>query len=496
MAIIIFGLTSSYSCRRAAYAQLTVKRHRNQNKMQSSVAMCSACTIQDLVLHKKYIFVTGLIIAKGEKKVFNGRANGQMKAVITITIRDTKDHFINCTIWGSENYVDNCVNAYKIGDIIVINRPTVQQASSVNQYAPKTTSPFNLQFSEDKGMIYREDPHNFPYLMELRHRAIKSTSLALNLVDLVALPDTQRTYVDLIVIVQTIEPTQSIRTKNGLKSKRRALMMDTTKHSMPLVIWSPEYQQMADKWIPMQTILHLVDVIFEYSEYDRSHILTLNSRSILMVNPIRSVRSNSLLAHIYGLAPAEFDQLKGVPAKVNAIDAVDLDTVTEVMTIGKMLRLIREGAGTDFPVKFYGVITKFDIDSGAGRDPIIKCCVHCDRYLVKNQKCDNVYCIPKLGNGRDYVEKYSVTLNVSDHSGTLVNCRISDEYASNLFGCSAREFKQLPDSRIDDIKNAYYLERVVIKMIVKPKNRNDYAVSVLYIGSESPYTMATQMKIY
>lgn len=460
------------------------------------VANCSACAIQDLASNKTHIFVTGLIIAKGEKKVFNARASGSMKAVITITIRDTKDHFINCTIWGSENYVNNCVHAYKIGDIIVINKPTVQQSSSVNQYVPRTTSPFNLQFSEQKGMIYREDPQNFPYLTELRNQAIKSTSLALNLTDLMSLPQTQRTYVDLLVMVQTVDTTQSIRTKNGLKSKRRALIMDTTKNSMPLIIWSPEYQQMADKWISMQTILHLVDVFFEYSEYDRSHILTLNSRSILIENPIRSSRSNSLLAHIHGLPAAEIDELKGVQPKVNAIDAVDLNAITEVMTAGKILRRIDDGTGTDFTVKFYGVITKFDIDSSFGRDPIIKCCIHCDRYLGKNQKCDNVYCIPKLGNGRDYIEKYSVTLNVTDHSGTLVNCRISDEYATVLFGCSASEFKQLPESRIDDIKNEYHLERVVIKMIVKPKSRTDYAVNVLNIGSESPRTMAMQMKIY
>lgn len=464
--------------------------------MQKAGANCSACAIQDLALNKKYIFVTGLIIAKGEKKVFNARSNGVMKAVITITIRDTKDHFINCTIWGSENYVNNCVNAYKIGDIIVINKPTVQQSNSMNQYVPKTKSPFNLQFSEDKGIIYREDPQNFPYLIELRNQAIKSTGLALNLIDLISLPQSQRTYVDLMVIVQTVDTTQSIRTKNGLKSKRRTLIMDTTKHSMPLIIWSPEYQQMADKWISMQTILHLVDVLFEYSEYDRSHILTLNSRSILIENPIQSSRSNSLLAYIHGLPIDQFVELKGVQQKMNAIDAVDLDAITEVMTTEKILRLIDDGTGTDFTVKFYGVITKFDIEPGFGRNPIIKCCIHCDRYLVKNQKCDNVYCIPRLGNGQDYVEKFSIALNVSDHSGTLVNCRISNEYATTLFGCSAIEFKQQSDSRINDIKNEYYLERVVIKMIVKPKGRTDYAVNVLNIGAELPRIMAKQMKIY
>lgn len=464
--------------------------------MQRSGANCSTCAIQDLAPHKKYIFVTGLIIAKGEKRVFNARGNGVMKAVITITIRDTKDHFINCTIWGTENYVDNCVRAYKIGDIIVINKPTVQQSSSVNQYAPKTTSPFNLQFSEDKGMIYREDPQYFPYLIELRNKSIKSTSLALTLADLAALPESQSTYVDLIVMVQTLDTTQSIRTKYGLKSMRRALIMDTTKHSMPLIIWLPEYQQIADKWIPMQTILHLIDVFFQYSEYDQTHILTLNSRTILIENPIRSSRSNSLLAYIHGLPPAVYDELKGVQPKVNVIDAVDLDAVTDVMTAEKIQRIIDEGTGTNVTVKFYGVITKFDIDSSFGRDPIIKCCVYCDRYLVKNQKCDNLYCTPKLGNGRDYVEKYSVALNASDHSGTLVNCRIFDEYANVLFGCSASQFKQLSDSRINNIKDAYYLQRVAFKLIVKPKSRPGYAVNVLSIDFEHPHTMATQMKIY
>lgn len=52
------------------------------------------CQIKNLTLHAHSFYINALIIAKTEKRVIQPGRN-----VITLTVRDTKDHFINCTVW-------------------------------------------------------------------------------------------------------------------------------------------------------------------------------------------------------------------------------------------------------------------------------------------------------------------------------------------------------------------------------------------------------------
>lgn len=461
------------------------------------MANCIPCGIKDLTLNKKSIYIIGLIIAKSEKKSFISQANGTTKAVFTITLRDTKEHFINCSIWGTENYIDNCVQAYRIGDIIAVNKPSVIQKNNDNQYVPKTTSPFALQFSEGKGLLYRESAEGFPPINQLRNQTIKPTSLALNLIDLTSLPETQRTLVDLICIVQCIDVAQFIQTKNGSKIKRRILLMDSTTHSIQLDIWLNEYQQCADQWRPMETILHLVDIRLEYSKYDRTHILNMDSRTIIIENPIQSSRANSLAQYLRCLTPDQYTQFKDVQPKVNPIDSINIAEINDVMTTERIRRSVEEGTENDFAVKIYGVITKFDINPKYDRGPIMRSCRYCQRYLAKNQVCDNVYCVPQLGYGAmDFVEKFFISFHLRDHKGAILNCRINDEYASTLFGCTANEFKQLSETKIEEIEEMFFMKRFAIKMIVKPKSSTDFVANVLSIDGEDPEMMAKQMKIY
>lgn len=121
------------------------------------------------------------------------------RGVITFTVRDTKEHFINCMVWGTEQFIDTVDRAYKIGDIIGIYHATVSQKNESSSYRPRTSTPFELTVNENKAFIHRypEDPGD---LQMLRHQAIKSTSLALYLRDLDTCPDTEQLCIDLVVL--------------------------------------------------------------------------------------------------------------------------------------------------------------------------------------------------------------------------------------------------------------------------------------------------------
>lgn len=153
------------------------------------------CRIRDLILNANSFFINGLIIAKTEKRTFS--RNGAN--VITFTVRDTKDHIINVSVWGSEHFIANCALAYKIGDIISIYKATVVQKNGNSAFMPRTTSPFELKVTEGKGFITRCDQQSVE-LMQLRSLAYKSTSLALKLDDLNTFPGCEPVNVDLVVL--------------------------------------------------------------------------------------------------------------------------------------------------------------------------------------------------------------------------------------------------------------------------------------------------------
>lgn len=162
------------------------------------MAACSYVQIKDLTLYSQSFFIAGLIIAKTERKILSSQWNGTKSGVITYTVRDTKEHFINCTIWGTEQYIENSNRANKIGDIVAIYRPVVVQNNSGSGYYPRTSSPFELTVKEGKAFIHRATDH-FDYLLELQNQTIKSTILTLKLSDLNTNPDIGFLNADLLV---------------------------------------------------------------------------------------------------------------------------------------------------------------------------------------------------------------------------------------------------------------------------------------------------------
>lgn len=163
------------------------------------MANCFCIQIKDLTLSSHSFFINALIIAKTEKKIMNSQRNGANVGVITLTVRDTKEHFINCIVWGSEQFIDTYDRAYKIGHVIAVYHPTVAQKNDNSSYRPRTSSPFELTVNENKAFIHRitEDTTD---LLQLRNQTIKATSLALYLGDLDTNPESGQLTVDLVVL--------------------------------------------------------------------------------------------------------------------------------------------------------------------------------------------------------------------------------------------------------------------------------------------------------
>lgn len=460
----------------------------------------SVCEIKDLSPACANVYVMGVIIAKGESKQIKSKYENSTKGergAITFTVRDSKRHFINVNVWGSEPGVRAYDTAFKVGDVVVIHKPKVSEKNKdVNRYVPQTTTPFQLTVNEGHSYIYRESIENQPHLVGLISEPIKSTSLALQLADVCG-DGTQREgepkYVDLLVAVRRVMA-RTIQMKTGEKSIRDVLLMDTSMESMKMTLWSQDDCVRADKWKPLETILHLVDVRCSYSTFDRSMVLQMAGATIVIENPMHSSRVQPLREYIARI-PVEVKNSWAAETP-NADRQIDLSTITEVMSVQKIKDLAMN-SDRPFTAVVYAVITELHHDPTGLRRPIQRYCLHCNQFIPSTSEyCSKHTCRVMAGPGKNYVDKFDIRMNLSDHSGTLKNCHMYDNYAAHFVSFQLDEYVNLPASAIDQIYWLHMLERRAIKVLVKRTSAQLPFVSVLEINPIDVASEANNLKTY
>lgn len=271
---------------------------------------------------------------------------------------------------------------------------------------------------------------------------------------------------------------------------RKAHLMDSTADSITLTIWNADHHDRMDQWKPFETILHLVDVGANYSDFERTTALTLISKTIIIENPSRSTRSMELLNYLQMLNDDQLESLK----QIQSTASIDLAAITEVFTIKRILdHLERDSNGStkEIAALVYAVITKFGINSAT-----IKSCVDCKRFFARNRDtCENETCNGMaVTDGQNYIERFYMAVSIADHSGTL-DCRMMDEYATQMLGYSGAELKSLPEEEIDAIFERFILQRFAIKVIVKRKSANECFANVLSIENVRSDDMAAALKL-
>lgn len=456
----------------------------------------SICAIKDLSKDSPEVLVIGIIIAKSHANLFDVHDNRGQRGVLKIVVRDSKYHFIACTVWGSDQFVLNCDAAFKIGDVITINRPDVHMKNDAESFLPQTTSPFCLSLSESRGFIVRNSIDDNPLLKSLLYEAVKPTSQSLYLSDIIGEGrNSKKGSADLLIVVRAVMDARTVNTKNGEKSVREVIVMDETCDNMSMTLWNNNYIERASQWCPMQTILHLVDVQVSYKEFKRCVALDTQSRTIITENPSNSSKATALLEYV-----SKLDKLNPLPSTTNC--NIQLDQITEVMSVQKVLNICAKETnddGDDFTAIVYAVITKLQMDPFANENPIARYCCHCNRKLLNNSTyCSQENCLLNLVAGPNYTERFDIQLDLTDHSGTLEQCHLQDEHVKCLMPYNVQEFRQLSENQIDRIKESFFLERFAVKIFVRRKTstRTKEFVSILDIYREAPEVMAQHIKLY
>lgn len=439
----------------------------------------------------------GVIIAKGESKQVTSKFNGTEKVAMTFTVRDSKRHFINCNVWGTEQFIRAYDTAFKVGDVIIVNKPkVVEKNKDVNRYNPQTTSPFQLTVNEGYSYLYRESIDNQPHLNGLISESSKSTSLALNLTDVCGdgiQRETEMKFVDLLVAVRKVTA-RTIRTKNGEKNIRDVQLLDTSMESIKLTLWSRDLCERADKWKPLETILHLIDIGCFYSAYDRMMTLQVVASTILTENPRQSSRAKVLREYIAKI-PIEVKTKWSTEEHIVG-ETIDLDTITEVMSVQK-IKDLAANSDREFTAVLYAVITELDLDPTSHRLPIRRTCLHCHQFMTSNSEyCSKETCVQKSLPGKNYVDKFDIRMNLSDHSGSLNYCHMYDRYAAIFVNFELDEYLRLPETAFEQIYWLHMFERRAIKVHVKCRSNNTPFVQVLDIDAIDLTSAAINLKTY
>lgn len=209
-------------------------------------AWCSTCSTLKMTsnnfriaaLHPNVIYfvVTGLIIGKSNMSRFENKQQCSY-GVVKFLVRDSCDHSINLTVWGTVQFISDYDDQFTIGHVIRIVNSRISTVRHDDTFNPITSSPLQLTINEGFGSIEHNDGDDDTELKKFLNITLKSPDLALSLADIASTPSTTSDAVDLVdlfVVVAKLKPTRQV----GDKSVRDVIVVDQTVPGMYLTTWN------------------------------------------------------------------------------------------------------------------------------------------------------------------------------------------------------------------------------------------------------------------
>lgn len=152
-----------------------------------------------------------------------------------------------------------------------------------------------------------------------------------------------------------------------------------------------------------------------------------------------------------------------------------------------------------FSALLYAIVTRFNLDNK------IRCisrrCIRCRCALKENLNyCERETCIDLQLSTSDikFTKILDIGIDLTDHTGTLLNCRLIDQFAEKILGYTVEEFEGLTENEIVNIKLKFFLQRCELKILFKKKTviRTNHFISILDMKLASLEDVANKIKVY
>uniref|UniRef100_A0A182RD30 MEIOB-like N-terminal domain-containing protein n=1 Tax=Anopheles funestus TaxID=62324 RepID=A0A182RD30_ANOFN len=473
-------------------------------------------TIAQINDETRNFILVAVVIAKSDPRFFSGhpKRRGTFEAepvdtsietargVLTLTLRDSERDTINCTVWGKADTITHYDHSFEIGDVVDVHRPQVSSSlfGRSEQYSPTVTSPYCLTINDQTqvAQITRhegtQDAQRFTALLKA---PLVQPGTTIPLADIVASGSgcNGETF-NVLVVVRAVRAKRDIRVArtNQVKSFREVVLMDCSHSGVLMKFWSESYIRWSERWTPLKTVLLIVDARVEFSDYYKAICLAVDRKTIITQDPSLP-QLNNLLSHAQTIPKQDIDVVCSLSS-----GSVDPSTINTVMTVQQILdrtegELVQEQ--DQFTALCYAVITRLDLD-GPSRI-VSERCVHC-RTLVRGQDiaCPKYDCLGHITPGAARESFFDITVDITDHTGTLTGCRMVSRVAETVLNCDVATFKRQTEEQKTHLKWNFLLDRCAVRLIVKRRSavRFQNLYSIVDCTIADPAEVEAKLKVY
>ncbi|XP_018800985.1 PREDICTED: protein hold'em [Bactrocera latifrons] len=454
--------------------------------------------IAELNAELKNALITAIILTKATPKTFLVRDSPEFRGVMSFTLRDSKRHIINCKVWGTKELVVEYNRKFKIYDIIDVISPSVvptlvhdkSTLADNARFQPLPTVPFSLVLNEGQGRLdtnnYRviDAFHELHNLRRVPHKALCSALKLQDVRSVVKESSAKEQYVDLLVLVAAQRPVKEVRSKRSgeMLSCLELIVIDSSySDGVMLSIWQADWILRAQQyWEGMHTVLHLIEVKLAFSDFYKSTTLTFSGRTLVYENPI-GAEVDAVMQFAATITTKPWDSL--AYTMNSQVDAAEIKTR---MTV-KQLYARAEGELKDdkeqFTAVVYAMLTHFDFD-GIGQI-IARRCKSCHSLLTRNQnECDAPKCQLEFSlnhDGAQYESFFNINVKFSDHTGTLVEARLSGAIAERVLALTPNEYQTLSEHEKAQCKWKFLMDYFEVKLLVRKVSAVRRQMSVIVV---------------
>lgn len=116
----------------------------------------------------------------------------------------------------------------------------------------------------------------------------------------------------------------------------------------------------------------------------------------------------------------------------------------------------------------------------------------CKSVLRDNANCELLDCIFS-DSGKETL--FDIPVDLSDHTATLLNCRLAGDAAESALACNPREFLRKDDTARCRIKWMFLLQRCTVRITVAISN-NKPKITIVALERANMYEVAQRLPVY
>ncbi|XP_029432600.1 meiosis-specific with OB domain-containing protein isoform X1 [Rhinatrema bivittatum] len=427
--------------------------------------------------------VFGVVIGKTDVRGFPDRKNiGSERYTFSFTIRDSPAYFINAFAWGREEYIKSLSESFRVGDCVVIENPLVQTKDTEREekFNPITPSYYKLLISENHSVVrIRSSNEMDTSLRSLLHVPTKDSQDYYSLGDIVENGQSlDGKVINVLAAVRSVGEPKCFTTSDRRKGQRcEVKLFDETVSSFAMICWDNESIQLAQSWVPRETVIFASDIRINYDSFRNSMVATVISKTIITASP-DTQEANILSSCVSEYAETALDEENDKQSK----DSVNLQSIGDVYTVQQLKVKASQFEDKTSPVYgiVYAYLSMLNVDVDVGKI-VRNRCSRCHYLINESNTCTYSFCNDMSSDAKSVTTSFELQVDLTDHTGTLQSCNLSSNVAEETLGCTVDKFLTLTEEQKTALKWSLLLERskIYLKMFLSPSGRNGLRVNLL-----------------